>query len=33
MEITRELDKKFLMYFYTIYTTSTNSTLNYIYHS
>ena len=32
MEITRKLNKEFLMYFYTIYTTITSSILNYIYH-
>ena len=31
MEITRKLDKKSLMYFYTIYTTITSSILNYRY--
>jgi len=31
MEITRELNKKFLMYSYTIYTTITSLILNYIY--
>ena len=30
MEITRELNKESLMYSYTIYTTITNPTLNYI---
>ena len=30
MRIIRELDKKFSIYFYTIYTTSTSPILNYI---
>ena len=29
MEVIRELDKKLPIYFYTIYTTITSSTLNY----
>ena len=32
VEITRELNKEFSMYSYTIYTISTNSILNYMYH-
>jgi len=32
MEIIRELDKESLIYSYTIYTTITSSTPNYIYH-